>query len=114
MQQHRKNKITSIKDDARTWQDQLDDIATILVNYYHDLFLSSRPNHSTCVLDQIQPVIAKEMNNHLTSSFLENEVEATLKQMAPPKTPRPDGMPPFFHQHFWPMLNSDVTYVVPS
>jgi len=83
MQQHRKNKITGIKDDAGTWQDQLDDIAIVLVKYYHDLFSSLRPNHSTCVLDQIQPVITQEINNHLTSSFLENEVEAGIETNGP-------------------------------
>ena len=34
--------------------------------------------------------------------------------MAPMKAPGPDGKPPFFFQHFWPMIGGDVTHSVLS
>ena len=40
----------------------------------------------------------------LTGDFLEAEVVTALKHMAPMKVPGPDGMPPLFYQHFWPLL----------
>ena len=40
---------------------------------------------------------------------MECEVSAALKQMAPLKAPRPDGMPPLFYQHFWRTVDKDVT-----
>ena len=40
------------------------------------------------------------------------EAVQALKQMAPMKAPSPDGMPPLFFQHFWPMMEEDVTHSV--
>ena len=34
--------------------------------------------------------------------------------MAPMKAPEPDGMLPLFFQHFWPMIEGDVTHSVLS
>ena len=39
---------------------------------------------------------------------MEHEVVATLKQMAPLKTPGPDGMPLLYYQHFWHTVNQDI------
>ena len=54
------------------------------------------------------------MNRELTSRFEEWEVPQALKQMAPMKAPGLDGMPPLFFQHFWPMIEGDVTHSVLS
>ena len=54
------------------------------------------------------------MNHVLTSRFDEWEVLKALKQMAPMKALGPDGMPLLFFQHFWPMIESDVTHLVLS
>lgn len=49
------------------------------------------------------------MNLALTGVFLEFEVSLTLKQMAPLEAPGLDGMPPLFYQHFWGVVDHDVT-----
>lgn len=82
--------------------------ATIMINYYKDLFASSRRVDSTNVLPVVSRVITDEMNV-LCGDFVESEVFATLEQMAPLKTPRLDGMPSLFYQHFWGTVNHDVT-----
>lgn len=56
------------------------------------------------VLDNVPNMISPEINVQLTGDFLEAEVVTALKQMAPMKAPGPDGMPPLFYQHFWPLL----------
>ena len=48
------------------------------------------------------------MNTQLTSDFITAEVETTLKQMAPLKSPGPDGMPPLFYQNYWSLVGNDV------
>ena len=46
--------------------------------------------------------------------FEDWEVVQALKQMASMKAPGQDGMPPLFFQHFWPMIEGDVTHSVLS
>ena len=98
-----------IKDEIGTWQDQPTEIAVVLVNYFQELFSSARPNSTSNVLDQVQPVITSEMNNQLSSRFLASEVAMVLKEMASLKALGPDGMPPHFYQHFWLLFNGDIT-----
>ena len=40
---------------------------------------------------------------------MECEVSAALKQMAPLKASGPDGMLPLFYEHFWGIVDKDVT-----
>ena len=54
------------------------------------------------------------MNATLIAPFREDEVKEALKQMAPLKTPGPDGMPPLFYQHFYGVVDNDVTNSVLS
>ena len=49
------------------------------------------------------------MNVTLVALFRDDEVKEALKQMAPLKALGPDGMPPLFYQHFWGVVDRDVT-----
>ena len=53
------------------------------------------------LLDAVQLIVTKAMNDYLTCEFNPYEVHRALKQMHPKKSPGPAGMPPFFYQHFW-------------
>ena len=44
--------------------------------------------------------------------FMEWEIHVALKQMVPLKAPGPDGMPFLFYQHFWEMMNHEVTTTI--
>ena len=52
------------------------------------------------------------MNADLVKPFLKQEVDMTLKQMAPLKAWGSDGMPPIFFQHYWDSIGDDVSYAV--
>ena len=57
-------------------------------------------------------MVTDSMNEHLTQDFHADEVHQALKQMHPKKSPRPDGMPPLFYQHFWSLSSECVTKAV--
>ena len=79
------------------------------MDFYQDLFTSSNPTNFETILEQIPHVVIEEMNSELMKEFLTQEVEVALKQMAPLKSPGPDGMPPIFYQNYWSMVGNDVT-----
>ena len=97
---YRKNQICGLRDEQDSWRVGQDDISGIVIDYYQKLFTSTVLDPPSIVLEHVPQVITEEMNQTLTGEFREEEVLATLKQMAPMKAPGLDGMPPLFFQHF--------------
>ena len=98
-----------IRDEQDAWQEQLKEIATVIINYFKDLFSLFRRADSTNVLACVPSAITDEMNDSLCCDFVESEVYVALNQMAPLEALGPDGMPPLFCQHFWGTIDHDVT-----
>ena len=86
----------------------------MFIDYYSELFSTSNPNQLEEVLVTISQVVPDSMNADLVKSFVKQEVDMALKQMAPLKAPGPDGMPPIFYQHYWDSLGDDISYAVLS
>ena len=60
-------------------------------------------------------VVTDEMNNGLTKEFIGLEEEQAIKQMAPSKAPRPDGIyAPCLLPKIWLVVRSNVTSAVLS
>lgn len=89
--------MLEIKDIRREWQNQLDEIGKILIDFYSELFTTSNPVLNSKSLDFIPTVVSSEMNAELTGDFMEWEVLDALRQMAPLKTSGLDEMPPLFY-----------------
>ena len=106
---YRKNFIEGIRDEDGIWRRQLDEISKVLVKYYKTLFSSIEPSVSTNVLACVPTMINEEMNATLCQDFDASEVNNAVQQMASLKAPGPDGMPLLFYQHFWGIVNHDVT-----
>ncbi|KAL6184212.1 hypothetical protein ACLB2K_045616 [Fragaria x ananassa] len=49
------------------------------------------------------------MNEQLCAQYSLEEIKCALFQMYPTKSPGPDGMPPFFFQHYWDTIGDEVT-----
>ena len=104
--------MLGIYDSANVWTGNVENIATIIIDYYQDLFTTTNPDLSSSVLDQIPFVITASMNNHLNGTFYASKVAYALKKMGPLKVPSPNGMSPLFFQHYWPIVEGDITQSV--
>jgi len=62
----------------------------------------------------MEKVVTGDMNAQLSQDFMEWEVEAALKHMAPLKAPGPDGMSPLFYQNYWTLVGNDFTKTILS
>ena len=82
------------------------------ISYFETLFTTSHPSRILEVTDTIPTRVTDEMNQRLISTFTRDEVEATLKQMHPTKTPGPDGMSAIFFQKYWDVVGNDIMRMV--
>lgn len=78
------------------------------MNFYTNLFTTSKPKNFEEVIDVIPKVVTAEMNATLTCDFTTMEVKIALKKMASLQVPSPNGMLPLFHQNYWSLLGNDV------
>lgn len=83
-------------------------VVDTIVGFYQHLFTSSSPNGFDDILEQIPTTVTEDMNKELTETFTAQEVEDAIKQIAPLKSPGPDGMPPLFYQNYWSLVGNDV------
>ena len=56
-------------DENNTWRVESKEINLVLVNYYRELFSTSRPNPQWPQLEHIPSMITEEMNSALTDIF---------------------------------------------
>ena len=97
---YQRNRILGIQNSVGTWVTHPVAVAKAFNDFYQDLFASSNPNIGASVLDHMEKVVTNDMNAILSQEFMEWEVEATIKQMAPLKALGPNGMPPLFYQNY--------------
>ena len=112
IQRHRKNKIEGIKNLEGHWCTRPKEIVDCLVDFYKNLFTSSGTCQPAEALFTTQNVVTKDMNIQLNADFMEWEIKLAISQMAPLKTPDPDGMPPLFYQNYWDLIGNDITQAV--
>ncbi|XP_019163496.1 PREDICTED: uncharacterized protein LOC109159839 [Ipomoea nil] len=101
----KQNQLLRLQDHNDIWQEGEAMHAEVL-RYYTSIFSSS-----TCSVDlfhRVREQVTDEMHSSLRQPFTIAEVRAALFDMAPEKTPGPDGMSPAFFQHFWPVVGHDL------
>ena len=107
-QHRRQNYMKGVYNRQGRWCTDPSSMVDTVLEFYQGLFTSTNPTSFDDILEQIPQVVTEEMNSDLMGDFTAQEVEVALKQMAPLKSPRPDGMPPIFYQNYWSLVGSDV------
>ena len=84
-------------------------IAMEMLNFFSNLFSSTRTCQPEMALETVHCLVIEDMNKDLLVEFIENEVKVALNQMAPLKALGLDGMSPLFYQHYWNLVGKDTT-----
>ena len=113
-QRKRRNFIKGLKDVEGTWHEDEDHISGMFTAYFAELFTSYNPHDLDHVLDGVQSVVTDDMKADLAKPYLMEEVEFSIKEMAPLKAPRPDEMPPLFYQTYWSEVGMDISHAILS
>lgn len=113
-QRHRKNHIHGVEDQNGEWCTCKRHIAIVAEQYFQCLFTTANPVNMETVLDSVERVVTRTMNNSLLEPYTPEEVRRALFQMHPSKSLGPDGMSPFFFQKYWHIVRHDVSEAVIS
>ena len=105
----RGNWIQGIEDSDGVWHEDIGKIEDEAVQYFTNLFTSTRPQLDERSLRGVHKVITNDMNRELSREFTTEEVSLAPRHMAPLKAPGPDGMPALFYHSFWHIIGSQVT-----
>ncbi|XP_019183755.1 PREDICTED: uncharacterized protein LOC109178674 [Ipomoea nil] len=102
----RNNTLVRIKDHSGDWVERLGMQAEI-IRYFKDIFGAN--TCTTSIFDRVRARMTAEMNVSMSLPFTIADVKTAVFDMAPDKSPGPDGMSPAFFQHFWPTIGHDLT-----
>lgn len=81
-----------------------DQIGTVFLDFYTNLFASDVPSFPHDLEGLITATISDSENAELTAIPSVDEIKCTVFSMHAHKSPGPDGFPPLFYQHFWPII----------
>ncbi|KAK3224628.1 hypothetical protein Dsin_004490 [Dipteronia sinensis] len=106
--------IRGLIDDMGQWKDMMDDIESVIYNYYRGFFTVGSPSYEDIkvVVYVDKTTVKSEMNQSLLAKFRTNEVMTDLKQMDPLKAPVPNGLPVLFFIKYWDNAGDSVTKIV--
>ena len=107
-QRRRRNRIEGLQNANGEWQENQEDVESIILEYFKGIFKSDQPSNFKASLNAINHRVSPEMNESLTVEFKAEEVWRALKQMHPTKALGPDGMSPIFFQQYWDIVGSEV------
>lgn len=106
------NTILKLKDrDGRICTND-EDISSIVMDYFQDIFSSCQPNVDLLPEECIQCKISAGNKACLEKPYVAEEVLEALKQFESLKSPGPDGLPALFYKKFWDVIGKEVSDTV--
>lgn len=115
-QRRTKNTIKHVFDANNRSLTSRDEVERAFNFYFEKLYASNGPSLEdieSC-LREVEPRVIVEMNEFLIRCFTTSEVEEAIKQMAPLKSPEPDGFGACFYQSHWSIIGNEVCTSVRS
>ncbi|XP_042972815.1 uncharacterized protein LOC122304622 [Carya illinoinensis] len=94
----RKNSIKRLQDENREWQEG-ENRDSIILGYFQDLFYTSQERGPINFLETLARQVTSPMNKELATTYIEEEVIATPKEMNLSKALEPDGMALIFFKN---------------
>ncbi|KAL0396908.1 UNVERIFIED_CONTAM: putative mitochondrial protein [Sesamum calycinum] len=106
----RTNDITRIKNGDGQWLELEEEIRDHIETYFGEIFRSRNPSEEELEkgTEAISGRLSEQLRQELSQPYTAEEISKALSQMAPLKSPGPDGMPPFFFQKYWHIVKTDV------
>ena len=91
-----------------------DNIAHELTQVFKGRFVADVNSSFDSALDfsLLDPIISEADNSFLIGSVSGDEIKSALFDLAPDKSPGPDGFPPFFFQKYWTLVGNSVIRAV--
>ena len=71
----RRNRIVGLRDNATAWEEDKDEVVSILLRYYETIFKSSQPTQIDEVVAHVPQVVSQSMNDSLLREFTGGKVE---------------------------------------
>ncbi|KAK2426743.1 hypothetical protein QL285_025379 [Trifolium repens] len=104
--------ITSLQDGDNILTDY-NQISDHIINYYKNLFCSNLVLQDSTLIDDVIPsLVTTDVNAILTLLPSHEEIKAAVFALNTDSAPGPDGFGAFFYQHYWEIVQQDVTNAV--
>ncbi|GAU51221.1 hypothetical protein TSUD_412270 [Trifolium subterraneum] len=108
-QRRRKNKIECIKDSMDNSHYDQEDIQSIFISHFQQLFSSQTTTNVAETVQVVHNRLDQEMHDFLKKDFTTEEVFLAIKDMKSLAAPGPDGLPARFYHTYWDIVGKDIT-----
>ncbi|KAL0355119.1 UNVERIFIED_CONTAM: hypothetical protein Sradi_3958800 [Sesamum radiatum] len=104
------NRINRLKGNDGSLIEEVTEIWGLIHQHFGDTFRTNHPEQDDLErgTEFVSNKVDEKMNNDMLQPYTEEEVQKAVFQMAPLKSPGPDGIPPIFYQFYWSYIKSDV------
>ncbi|XP_074314730.1 uncharacterized protein LOC141649965 [Silene latifolia] len=107
-QRKQRNHIHRLVDDAGRVVEKTEEVPGVAVEYFKQLFTTTRPTDFGDIMRGVEGRVTREMNEGLRAQYTGEEVVQALNQMNPLKALGPDGMNGLCFQTYWHIVGPSV------